>query len=144
MIRAKNYYTMNNPKSYNNDRTKLVPATVSISMQSIQQIFYTTEYLIGESIGNGSFGEVYKCVRSNNSNDLVAIKFEKQSNPFRQLRHEYKVNITCHLIFYFSTNFELMVVDIVSLFWFWLIGLSGIERRRWHTECTLFWCNRRI
>lgn len=88
---------MNHPEQYVNNILKKVPATESISLQCAQQIYYETKYQIGESIGNGSFGEVYKCARYNNSNDLVAIKVEHKSCAFRQLRLEYKVNISHHL-----------------------------------------------
>lgn len=92
---------MNNPMPFAINKTKKGPATVSISQQTAQQIYYATKYQIGESIGSGSFGEVYKCARSNNSNDLVAIKVEKKTNAYPQLKHEYEVNRIkcCYLLF---------------------------------------------
>lgn len=83
---------MNNPKAGVNSESKKKPAAVPMSLKSARQIWFATDYEIRESIGTGSFGEVYKCSRSDNINDSVAIKVEKHSNPYRQLHHEYKVN----------------------------------------------------
>lgn len=102
---------MNHPKQYVNDKLKKkVPAAESISLQCAQQIYYATKYQIGESIGNGSFGEVYKCARYNNSNDLVAIKVEHKSIAFRQLRLEYNVNIKFYLVLFEFAFFILIFV----------------------------------
>lgn len=97
---------MNHPEQYVNNIVKKVAAAESLSLQCAQQIYYETKYQIGESIGNGSFGEVYKCARYNNSNDLVAIKVEHKSSAFRQLRLEYKVNTKPHLFLSRRTNFS--------------------------------------
>lgn len=91
---------MSDPMSYVNNKVKEVPATVSILPQSDQHFFYATKYRIGDSIGSGSFGEVFKCASSINTNDLLAIKFEKQTNAYPQLRHEYKVTINQQLLLF--------------------------------------------
>lgn len=48
------------------------------------------KYRISKIIGRGSFGIVY-VGRNLNNNERIAVKFEKTSNIYRQLHHEYKV-----------------------------------------------------
>lgn len=104
-----NTMTMNNPKADVNSESKKMPTAVPTSLKSA--VWFATDYEIwDESIGTGSFGEVYKCSRSDNINDLVAIKVEKHSNPYRQLHHEYKVNrkkcVFCHHINFIPHLFD--------------------------------------
>lgn len=88
----------------NNNKVKKLPATVSILRQSDQHLCYATKYRVGDSIGGGSFGDVFKCASSKNNNDLLAIKFEKKANAYPQLYHEYNVNTDRQQLLRFSPN----------------------------------------
>lgn len=49
-------------------------------------------FVVGQSIGKGSFGEVYDGY-DNISGMRVAIKFESHSSTYKQLENEYKVRL---------------------------------------------------
>lgn len=50
-------------------------------------------FVVGRSIGKGSFGEVYDGYDKING-QRVAIKFENHRSTYSQLENEYQVNVT--------------------------------------------------
>lgn len=93
----------------------------SIKKTKITNIGYgsvlSNKYRISKIIGRGSFGIVY-IGRNINSNERIAVKFEKTSNIYRQLHHEYKVKF----VFKKSGNIQ------QKSFYFHILRASSIKQ----------------
>lgn len=67
-----------------------------MSSSDLSEIFENqlieNRFVVGQSIGKGSFGEVYDG-RDNVSGVRVAIKFESHNSTHKQLENEYKVSV---------------------------------------------------
>ena len=66
-----------------------------------QLIGSNTKYRIGEFIGNGKFGFVFRGCKSSHDDDTVAIKLERRDSPVTILKHETTIlyHILIHHIF---------------------------------------------
>lgn len=65
------------------------------------------KYRISKIIGRGSFGIVY-VGRNVNTNERIAVKFEKSTSMYRQLYHEYKVKNSFNFIDIFAFVYSIV------------------------------------